>query len=205
MRIESIEQTRSPQGKLRLRFEGGESMLVLPAVITELGLYAGLDVPEAGMDSLREQNAAASAKNRAVRILSAAAVSKNELEHRLVQKGESPEHAAQAAEWLDSLRLLDDRALAAQLVRSAAAKGYGEVRVRQLLYAKRIPREFWEEALAQMPDQSGAIDEFLSKRFRGKAPDRAECRRATDALLRRGHRWQDIQNALERYGVMPEE
>ncbi len=205
MRIESIEQTRSPQGKLRLRFEGGESMLVLPAVITELGLYAGLDVPEAGMDSLREQNAAASAKNRAVRILSAAAVSKNELEHRLVQKGESPEHAAQAAEWLDSLRLLDDRALAAQLVRSAAAKGYGEARVRQLLYAKRIPREFWEEALAQMPDQSGAIDEFLSKRFRGKAPDRAECRRATDALLRRGHRWQDIQNALERYGVMPEE
>lgn len=205
MRIESIEQTRSPQGKLRLRFEGGESMLVLPAVITELGLYAGLDVPEAGMDSLREQDAAASAKNRAVRILSAAAVSKNELEHRLVQKGESPEHAAQAAEWLDSLRLLDDRALAAQLVRSAAAKGYGEARVRQLLYAKRIPREFWEEALAQMPDQSGAIDEFLSKRFRGKAPDRAECRRATDALLRRGHRWQDIQNALERYGVMPEE
>ena len=205
MRIESIEQTRSPQGKLRLRFEGGESMLVLPAVITELGLYAGLDVPEAGMDSLREQNAAASAKNRAVRILSAAAVSKNELEHRLVQKGESPEHAAQAAEWLDSLRLLDDRTLAAQLVRSAAAKGYGEARVRQLLYAKRIPREFWEEALAQMPDQSGAIDEFLSKRFRGKAPDRAECRRATDALLRRGHRWQDIQNALERYGVMPEE
>ena len=205
MRIESIEQTRSPQGKLRLRFEGGESMLVLPAVITELGLYAGLDVPEAGMDSLREQNAAASAKNRAVRILSAAAVSKNELEHRLVQKGESPEHAAQAAEWLDSLRLLDDRALAAQLVRSAAAKGYGEARVRQLLYAKRIPSEFWEEALAQMPDQSGAIDEFLSKRFRGKAPDRAECRRATDALLRRGHRWQDIQNALERYGVMPEE
>ena len=205
MRIESIEQTRSPQGKLRLRFEGGESMLVLPAVITELGLYAGLDVPEAGMDSLREQNAAASAKNRAVRILSAAAVSKNELEHRLVQKGESPEHAAQAAEWLDSLRLLDDRALAAQLVRSAAAKGYGEARVRQLLYAKRIPREFWEEALAQMPDQSGAIDEFLSKRFRGKAPDRAECRRATDALLRRGHRWQDIQTALERYGVMPEE
>ena len=205
MRIESIEQTRSPQGKLRLRFEGGESMLVLPAVITELGLYAGLDVPEAGMDSLREQNAAASAKNRAVRILSAAAVSKNELEHRLVQKGESPEHAAQAAEWLDSLRLLDDRALAAQLVRSAAAKGYGEARVQQLLYAKRIPREFWEEALAQMPDQSGAIDEFLSKRFRGKTPDRAECRRATDALLRRGHRWQDIQNALERYGVMPEE
>lgn len=205
MRIESIEQTRSPQGKLRLRFEGGESMLVLPAVITELGLYAGLDVPEAGMDSLREQNAAASAKNRAVRILSAAAVSKNELEHRLVQKGESHEHAAQAAEWLDSLRLLDDRALAAQLVRSAAAKGYGEARVRQLLYAKRIPREFWEEALAQMPDQSGAIDEFLSKRFRGKAPDRAECRRATDALLRRGHRWQDIKSALERYGVMPEE
>ena len=44
-----------------------------------------------------------------------------------------------------------------------------------------------------------AIDAFLQRRFRGKTPDRAECKRATDALLRRGHRWSDIRRALERY------
>ena len=30
MRLLAIEQTRSPQGKLRLRFDSGEAMLVLP-------------------------------------------------------------------------------------------------------------------------------------------------------------------------------
>ena len=44
---------------------------------------------------------------------------------------------------------------------------------------------------------------FLQKRFRGRTPDRAECKRAIDALLRRGHSWSDIRRALERYA--PEE
>ena len=53
MKVESIEETRSPQGKLRLRFDNGTSMLVFPAVITELCLYPGVEIPEAAMESLR--------------------------------------------------------------------------------------------------------------------------------------------------------
>lgn len=204
MRIEAIEPTRSPVGKLRLRFEGGQTMLVFPAVVAEMYLTVGLDVPEAAMEQLKEQNAAASAKNRAVRILAASPVSRAELEHRLVQKGESAPDAARAAAWLDEMQLLDDATLAKQLVRSAAARGYGAARAKQILYEKRIPREFWDEALAQMPEMSDAIDEFLQKRFRGRSPDRAEVKRAADALLRRGHCWQDIKSALSRY-ALPEE
>ena len=48
-----------------------------------------------------------------------------------------------------------------------------------------------------------AIDAFLQRRFHGRKPDRAACKRATDALLRRGHSWNDIRRALERYA--PEE
>ena len=54
MKVESIEETRSPQGKLRLRFDNGTSMLVFPAVITELCLYPGVEIPEAAMESLRD-------------------------------------------------------------------------------------------------------------------------------------------------------
>lgn len=148
MRLLAIEQTRSPQGKLRLRFDSGEAMLVLPAVVADLSLRPGMDIPDAARASLEAAAGSASAKERAVRILSAATVSRAELEHRLRQKGESPENARQAVEWLDGLSLLDDEAAARQIVRSGTAKGYGAARIRQMLYAKHIPRELWDEALA---------------------------------------------------------
>lgn len=203
MKVESIEETRSPQGKLRLRFDNGTSMLVFPAVITELCLYPGTEIPEAAMESLRDTCAEASARERAVRIISAAPVSRRELQSRLVRKGETEEHAQQAVQWLDELHLLDDAEVAAQIVRSGAAKGYGAARIRQMLYEKKIPRELWDDALSQLPPQGNAIDEFLRRRFRGAKPDQKELKRATDALLRRGHSWRDIRSALERYA--PEE
>ena len=168
MRLLAIEQTRSPQGKLRLRFDSGEAMLVLPAVVADLSLRPGMDIPDAARASLEAAAGSASAKERAVRILSAATVSRAELEHRLRQKGESPENARQAVEWLAGLSLLDDEAAARQIVRSGTAKGYGAARIRQMLYAKHIPRELWDEALAELPEQDDAIDAFLQKRFRGR-------------------------------------
>ena len=199
MRVEAIEQTRSPQGKLRVRFDNGESLMILPAAIAELGLYAGMELPDAAMDSIKETCGAASAKERAVRIVSAASVTKKELQRRLVQKGETEEHAEEAVAWLSELHLLDDRQTAAQIVRSGAARGYGAARIRQMLYEKRVPKELWDEALEQLPPQDDAIDLFLQRRFRGKTPDRAEIKRATDALLRLGHSWEDIRRALSRY------
>ena len=199
MRVEAIEQTRSPQGKLRVRFDNGESLMILPAAIAELGLYAGMELPDAAMDSIKETCGAASAKERAVRIVSAASVTKKELQRRLVQKGETEEHAEEAVAWLSELHLLDDRQTAAQIVRSGASRGYGAARIRQMLYEKRVPKELWDEALEQLPPQDDAIDLFLQRRFRGKTPDRAEIKRATDALLRRGHSWEDIRRALSRY------
>ncbi len=199
MKLESIEQTRSPQGKLRLRFDNDTTMLVFPSVIAELNLYPGIEIPESAMDSLHETCGEASARNRAVRIISAAPVSRRELQSRLVQKGETEEHAQQAVQWLDELHLLDDEQLAEQIVLSGAARGYGAARIRQMLYEKRIPRELWERALEKLPPQENAIDTFLQRRFRGTKPDKKELKRATDALLRRGHSWGDIRSALERY------
>lgn len=199
MKIEAIAPSKRGKDKLRVRFDDGTGLTVPAAVATELRLCAGLELSPAALESLRDTCALASAKERAVRIVAASAVSQRELERRLVRKGESEEHAQEAVQWLSDLRLLDDSAVAAQVVRSGAAKGYGPARIRQMLFEKRVPRELWDEALAALPEQDDAIDEFLRRRFRGQIPDRAECKRATDALLRRGHSWSDIRRALERY------
>lgn len=199
MRIEAIEQTSSPLGRLRLRFEGGRKRMVYPAVVQRLNLYAGKELSQEEQEELERVCGEVSAKERAARILSSHTVSQKELKSRLLEKGEREEDAQTAVEWLQELKLLDDRKAAEQVVQSGLNKGYGKARIRQMLYEKRIPREYWDEVLENFPSQETAIDEFLQKRFRGKQPDRAECKRAADALLRRGHAWSEIRPALERY------
>lgn len=205
MKLEAIEATRSPNGKLRLRFGDGSSLLVYPSVIVELRLTAGMEIPEGAMESIRDIAAEASAKERAVRILSATAVTEKELRHRLKQKGEREEHGEKAVEWLKDLKLLDDRKAAESIVAQGIAKGYGESRLRQMLYEKGVPRELWQEALEDLPAADEGIRTFLTKRFRGKSPDPAERKRATDALLRRGHKWRDIQRVMGEFTSEREE
>ena len=125
-----------------------------------------------------------SAKMRAVRIVSAASVSKRDLEYRLVQKGENPEQAKAAVAWMSEMSLLDDRKTAEQVVARCISKGYGRARAKQALYEKRIPRQYWEEALQDYPDQYEKIEKFLRSRLDADS-DQKQIKKAIDALLRR--------------------
>ncbi len=199
MRIERLQEPGRKGGRWTVFFEGGQRLRLLPSVIGDFGLRPGLELPAEELPRLKEAAAAASAKERAVRIISASNVTQKELRRRLVQKGDSEENAEAAVSWLSSLDLLDDLETAKQLVRSAGRKGYGRARARQILYQKGVDKSLWDEALEELPEPDGAIDRFLASRFRGEAPDRPEVKRAADALMRRGHRWEDIRTALRRY------
>ena len=58
-----------------MRFDNGTGLTVPAAVATELRLCAGLELSPAALESLRDTCALASAKERAVRIAEASAVS----------------------------------------------------------------------------------------------------------------------------------
>lgn len=196
MRIEQIAAKPDRAGRYLIRFDDGSTMRLYRQTVEDHGLYAGLELTEAQIAKLRQDAGAVSAKMRAVRIVAASNVSKRDLEQRLVQKGESPRQAQQAVAWMEELHLVDDRETARQIVSRCAAKGYGLVRAKQALYEKKIPKEFWEEALEDYPDQTEAILAFLRSRLKVNADDR-EVRRATDALFRRGHNYGEIRKALE--------
>ena len=199
MTIDRLEALPLQDHTFRIHFSDGTSLKTQAYVIADLGLYPGKELDEAGLGQLRQAAGRASARNRAVRIVSASGVSKADLERRLTRKGEDPEHARDAVQWLSELELLDDARTAEQLVQSAVRKGYGKARIKQILYQKGIPETCWEQALADLPDMDNAVDSFLEKRLQGREPDEKELKRTIDALLRRGHSWSDIRSGLQRY------
>lgn len=199
MKIESLAPSAQPDGPLVCTLETGERLKVPMFLAADLNLYAGRELSEDELSTLRAAIARARTRQRAVRILSSTAISRAALEKRLTDKGAVPEDAQDTVQWLDELHLLDDAAVAEQVVQSAVRKGYGRRRIEQILYEKRIPREYWQDALAAIPDMDGALDSFLHRALDGKAVDDKLLKRTTDALLRRGHSWSDIRAALTRY------
>ena len=176
MRLLAIQEL--PQSKrVKLVFDDDTVLKPQPYLLADFGLYSGMELTEEDYQALLAAAGKASAKARAVRIVAAAGVSEKEL------------------------HLLDDRETARQLAASAAAKGYGKSRIKNILFEKGIPQELWEEALAELPEMDDAIDRFLLRRWQGKDPDEKEVKRTVDALIRRGHSWKDIQSGLRRYRV----
>ncbi len=199
MKIESLREPTVRGGRYTVTLDDGRRLRMEQSTVGEFALYPGRELTAEELDQIRAANQRASAKARAVRIVSATNVSKKDLERRLVQKGETPELASEAVQWLTELNLLDDLETARQLAQSAARKGYGAARIRQILYQKGIDRQLWDEAMEELPEPDDAIDRFLQSRFKGEKPDERETKRAVDALLRRGHRWADIRSAIARY------
>jgi regulatory protein len=63
------------------------------------------------------------------------------------------------------------------------------------LYEKRIPKAYWEDALADYPDQWEKIESFLRSRLDGNS-DQKQIKKAIDALIRRGHSYGMIRRVL---------
>ena len=182
-RLIALKQT-APE-RFLARFDTGEELRTTLAVVTDYHLSCGRELTAAELDTLR----AASERSMSVK----------ELTDRLKEKGETPDNAEDAAAWLEQMHLLDDAQYAAMCVRHYAAKGYGVGRIRSELYRRGIPREAWDDALQELPEQDEQIDALLRRRLRSDTPDRDELRRASDYLYRRGFGRDEIRAAIARY------
>lgn len=195
MRIDVFKTTPDRAGRYWVTFDNGEKLGLYRQTAEDFALYTGKVLTEDEYSALLEAAGKMSAKMRAVRIVSAASVSKRDLQERLVRKGEDPEQAKEAVEWMEELHLLDDRNTAEQVVHSCISKGYGLQRAKQALYEKRIPKQYWEEALEGYPDQWDRIESFLKSRLDADS-DQKQVKKAIDALIRRGHSYSIIRQVL---------
>ena len=204
MRIEILKTEPDRAGRFWVTLEDGKRMALYRQTVEDFGLYAGKELSDEEWAALQENAGAMSAKMRAVRIVAASSVSGRDLQQRLVQKGEDPQQAADAVAWMEEMHLVDDTETARQIVSRCIAKGYGLSRAKQALYEKKIPKQYWDAALADYPDQTEHILAFLRTKLDDET-DQKQVKKAIDALLRRGHSYSEIRAALQQLTVDPEE
>ena len=137
------------------------------------------------------------ARNRALRLLDKRDYSRKMLLDKLTEKGISPADAEEAADWLCSVGLVDDRRYAGLVVRHYAAKGYGSRRICEELYRRGIAKELWDAALEEMPESDEAIEKILRSKLRGDNSPESR-KKAAAAAQRRGYGWEEIRAAMER-------
>lgn len=196
MRLCEIKQT-SPE-RFTLIFEGAQEFKTTLGIITDRFLHSGMELSEEEYKDLASASTLSLCRARALRIINARPMSREEMRKRLTEKGETPENAELCADWLCEMGLINDEVYAGSVVRHYAAKGYGQARIKQELRRHGVPREMWDEALEQMPEQDEYLERFLRTRL--TAPhDRAQIKKVSDALFRRGYSWEQIKHALNEY------
>ena len=194
-----IELKQTAPERFLARFDTGEEVRTTLAVVTDFHLRSGKELTSPELDALRAASERSRCRQRALRIIGARPMSRKELRDRLVEKGETPENAEETVEWMAGLHYLDDEQYAGMVVRHYAAKGYGAQKIKNELFRRGVPKELWDAALEERPEDEETVYVLLCRKIKSDTPDRAEMKKATDALFRRGFSWDEIKCAVNRF------
>ena len=219
-----MEPSKHKEGRWLVWLDHGSVVRVGEGDVVSLGLYAGKELSDAEGEALASAGVRAKFMERAVGLLALRPMSRKELLDKLCapprpKKGKYPydklddapdlealqiqresllNQAEGVADRLTELGLLNDGEYARTVARHYAAKGYGPRKLRDELYRRGVPREYWEDALAETETDEDRIDKLARQKLRGEEPTRENLKKVSDYLARRGYGWEEISTALER-------
>lgn len=224
MKIEKLEPSKHKEGRWLVWLEDASIVRVGEGDVVSLGLYAGKELTGGEGEALAAAGERSRLMERAVGLLSLRPMSRRELLDKLCapprpKKGKYPydklddapgletietrreavrERAEAVADRLAELGLLNDEEYARMVVRHYAAKGYGPRKLRDELYRRGVPREFWEDALEEREPDGDQVLKLARQKLRGAEPTRENLKKVSDYLARRGYGWDEISGALDR-------
>ena len=152
------------------------------------------------LSQLLEQSDARRAREKALYLLEHRSHSKRELTEKIARTAASQEAAQAAADRLEEMGLLDDRAFAENYARELfVRKRFGPLRVRQELSRKGIDRELIDQVMAPYLEEDAGEENMalvLAKRYPLWREDEKTRRRAVAALQRMGYSYGKIREVM---------
>ena len=200
MRIDRIEASRHKKGRVLVFLEDGACLKITEQELLDFGLRSGDELSSVQLKKLKEAAGLSDTKAAAADLIGKRAMSRASLEKKLREKGASEAEARYAGEWLEAIGALNDAEYAAILARHYGQMGYGPRYVQEKLREKGVPRELWDEALAQLPPAADAVRKVVAARLRGRPMTQEDSRKLAAALQRRGFSWNDIRPVLNEWG-----
>lgn len=210
MKLVKLEPSSRIEGRWLVWLEDGSLLRVGEGDVVSFSLYAGMELSEEQLEGIKQAQEKAKLKNKALTLLAARPMSQRELERKLSaksprkgepQEGEEQrqqrrEMAQEVAQRMAQVGLVDDREYASTVVRHYSRKGYGPAKIRDELYRRGVPREFWDEAMEERDQGDDKLRALVEKKLRGAAPTREELKKVSAYLARRGFSWEEISRVL---------
>lgn len=202
MELTAAEPRRKSLTQLYLDGEPGPKIDTEVFVLSRL--KPGDEVTQEELLELVERSDARRAREKALYLLEHRAHSKRELTDKIARTASSREAAQAAADHLEEIGLIDDRAYGESYARELfLRKRFGARRVRQELSRKGIDREIIDQVLSQYQEDGGEeamagenIALVLSKKYPLWREDEKVRRRAVAALQRLGYTYGQIQGVM---------
>lgn len=210
MKLLKLEPSSRIEGRWLIWLEDGSLLRVGEGDVVSFSLYAGMELSEEQLEGLKQAQEKAKLNNKALTLLAARPMSQRELERKLSanprkkgmpeegeeQREQRRDMAQQVAQRMAQVGLVDDREYASTVVRHYSRKGYGPAKIRDELYRRGVPREYWDEAMEERDQGGDKLRALVEKKLRGAAPTREELKKVSAYLARRGFGWEEISRVL---------
>lgn len=198
MELTAAEPRR--KGLTQLYFDGEAAVKVDTETFLRSGWKLGDEIDDEDLYRLMRESDARRARERALYLLERRNHSKKELTDKIARTAASREAAQAAAEKMEELGLIDDRAFARDYARELfLRKRYGPGRVRQELRLKGIDSQVIDELLEEYGDEDRSLENIqavLDRKYADWREDERVRRRAFAALQRMGYSYGLIRQAM---------
>lgn len=198
MRITNIEKGKGKRYKVYV--DGLYWASLDPEVIVDARLKEDLECDGEFLEQIKYKADVRRAKERALYLLEYRDHSRRELVDKL-KKDVDEEIAESTADKMEEFGFLDDERYAEKLARDLLTrKKLGRQRAFYELQRKGIERELAGQVLDEAEiDPADQLNALIEKKYARYLGDEKGRKKVVGALLRLGHRYEDIKRALEQY------
>lgn len=202
MIITDIKPQVKKQNRVSVFIDGKFAFGMDKADCTFMGLKIGTELTQERYDYIIDNAVYAKAYQKADRYIGFKMRTEKEVRNKLNEEGYADEIIERVISSMIKYRYIDDLSYAIMYAKDCRKlKKWGPERIKAELYKKGVNTEFIETALSESDseDTEEIINSLLEKRIKNTPIDLKEKQKHINFLLRRGFKYDDIKNAIEKY------
>lgn len=196
MQITAINKDKKHLTKICV---SGEECFLDNDVVSENGLYEGMEICEEFLNELKYSSDFSRAKSRALWYLDRMDYTERALFNKLIKAGFSKKASAAVLAKLCELGLVDDRRFAERLAERLISNNISKREALNKMYLKGVPLDMAKEVLSETEsDEEAQIKALIEKKYAYKLTLENGVDKVFAALIRKGFSFSAVKKVLKK-------